>query len=119
MADNVYLAECPFCAGYAEEDDYDPFDGYQGNNTVYRVKCRKCGAEVCGSTYAEAVRKWNRRAAKLCMSSLYGSSADKFSKSDLAKAFTSESPIPDLVERVIKKSIGDYFRHHTEERSED
>ncbi len=120
MADyNEYIADCPFCAGLAEKDEFDSFDGYQGDNTVYRVKCRKCGAEVCGSTYADAVRKWNSRAAKLYSSSLYGSSVCKDPEIDFKKAITSENPNFDWVERVIRRLVEAYFQKHPEERSEE
>ena len=68
---DTYLAPCPFCAGLAKKDEYDPYDGYQGNNTVYRVRCRKCGAMVKADSFDEAVKKWNSRAAKPCMADPY------------------------------------------------
>lgn len=89
--DKVYLAPCPFCAGAGEKESYDPYDGYQGRNTVYRVRCRECGAEVCADSYDEAVRKWNRRAA-----------------------YTSECPIPDMIVQCVRRML-----KHPEERSEE
>ena len=120
MADyNEYIADCPFCAGTADPEKFDPFDGYQGDNTVYRVRCTKCGAEVCGGTYAEAVRKWNKRASKLMLNSVYGSSLCKDPDFDFKKAMTSENMYSDLIERVIRKLVEAYFQKHPEERSEE
>ena len=33
------LKKCPFCGSEAEIESYDPYDGYQGDCTVWRVKC--------------------------------------------------------------------------------
>lgn len=135
----VYLADCPFCAGLAKKEAYDPYDGYQGNNTVYRIKCRKCGAEVCGSTYAEAVRKWNSRAAKLYaaklqMGSPYGSALCKVPTMAAMEyvSITHRMLIEDnraWDNLVVYESNGDcekavsfaesWVRHHPEERSEE
>ena len=56
------LKPCPFCGCkkirlYA----YDPFDGYQGNCTVHRVRCTDCGAQVQKDKATEAVEAWQRR----------------------------------------------------------
>ena len=55
------LKPCPFCGGSAIFYSYDPFDGYQGNNTMYAVECTKCVATVKGITEEIAKSKWNRR----------------------------------------------------------
>lgn len=57
---------CPFCD--SENIDvwyYDPFDGYQGNNWRYQVKCNSCGANLERKTLEEAEVAWNRRAYAL------------------------------------------------------
>lgn len=56
------LKPCPFCGSkkiiiY----DYDPFDGYQGNLTVHRVRCTKCGVQVQRDKVMEVIEVWNRR----------------------------------------------------------
>lgn len=57
------LKPCLFCGSNAISiRDYDPFDGYQGNLTVYRVWCRNCGAQVEQKDVMDAIRVWNRRA---------------------------------------------------------
>lgn len=43
------LKPCPFCGGNARIYVYDPFDGYQGNLTTYRVECTKCRANIKNS----------------------------------------------------------------------
>ncbi len=54
------LKPCPFCGGKAIFYSYDPFDGFQGNWTMYVVKCTSCAATVKG-VKAEIVKStWNR-----------------------------------------------------------
>ena len=117
--DKVYLAPCPFCAGHAKMEEYDPYDGYQGRNTVYKVICRKCGASVKADSYDEAVRKWNQRAAKLLSGSPYGSSLCKEPEIDVTRIYTSESQMINLIEEIVKRQLDAYAREHSEERSED
>ena len=57
------LKPCPFCGGKdISIKPYDPFDGMQGNLTVHRVWCRKCGAQVEQKEVLNAIEYWNRRA---------------------------------------------------------
>lgn len=56
------LKTCPFCGGKAIFYSYDPFDGYQGNCTMYAVECTNCVATVKGVTEEIAKSKWNKRA---------------------------------------------------------
>lgn len=111
--DKVYLAPCPFCAGAGKKESYDPYDGYQGRNTVYRVRCSKCGAMVKADSFDEAVKKWNMRAAKLMMGSMYGSLTNKPPVLVLDQAYTSECPIPDMIVQCVQRML-----EHPEERSE-
>lgn len=60
--ENRELRECPFCGGEAEIFAYDPYDGYQGNLTVYLVRCTKCGVELTREKKDTAIETWNRRA---------------------------------------------------------
>lgn len=103
--DKVYLAPCPFCAGHAKKEEYDPYDGYQGRNTVYKVICRKCGATVKADSYDEAVRKWNQRAGKLLAGSPYGSLTNKPPVLVLDQAYTSECPIPDMIVQCVQRMM--------------
>lgn len=107
--DKVYLAPCPFCAGGAETDEFDLYDGYQGCNTVCHVRCRECGAEVQADSYDEAVKKWNRRAAKLMMVSMYGSLVSSTPVFTLDEVCTSDIPLPDLIKRIQKMTAREYI----------
>lgn len=55
------LKECPFCGKPAELDTYDPYDGYQGDCSVYRVRCTGCGAQVKARTEEAVAARWNTR----------------------------------------------------------
>ena len=57
------MKPCPHCGDkmvivYA----YDPFDGYQGNLTRYRVFCFNCRASIEREDREKAIEAWNRRA---------------------------------------------------------
>ena len=56
------LKKCPFCGGEANIESYDPYDGYQGDCMVWRVKCLECKAIIQRRTKEEAIEAWNRRA---------------------------------------------------------
>ena len=56
------LKKCPFCGGEANIESYDPYDGYQGNFTVWRVQCYQCRALIQRKTREKAIADWNRRA---------------------------------------------------------
>ena len=56
------LKKCPFCGGEARAYSCDPFDGYQGNFTVWRVQCYECRAIIQRKTREKAIADWNRRA---------------------------------------------------------
>ena len=66
-----YILPCPCCGNDAQKSSYDPYDGYQGNCTVYRVKCKKCGLRVEGNTLEECIKKWNARVSKLNIATPY------------------------------------------------
>ena len=55
------LKPCPFCGGKSRIIAYDPFDGYQGNCTVYLACCVVCGAEIKKATEEKTIEAWNRR----------------------------------------------------------
>ena len=52
---------CPFCGGEAEVYSDDPYDGYQGNCAIWRVRCYRCGAVIQELTKERAIEAWNRR----------------------------------------------------------
>ena len=54
--------KCPFCGGDARAYSYDPYDGYQGDCTVWRVKCLECKLIIQRGTKEKAIEAWNRRA---------------------------------------------------------
>ncbi len=56
------LLNCPFCGGKAKIIAYDPFDGYQGHFTIYKVLCRECEASINRTKEEKAIEAWNRRA---------------------------------------------------------
>ena len=57
------LKPCPFCGfGMPLIYQYDPFDGYQGNLTRYKIVCGNCSAKINRSTEEQAIKAWNRRA---------------------------------------------------------
>lgn len=56
------VKECPCCGGKAKVKAYDPYDGYQGDNTKFQVVCEECGVNTgAKSTVEEAIEAWNRR----------------------------------------------------------
>lgn len=56
------LKPCPFCGCEAINGYYyDPFDGYQGNLTRYRIRCEVCGASLERNTKETATEAWNKR----------------------------------------------------------
>ena len=56
------VKECPCCGGKAKVKAYDPYDGYQGDNTKFQVVCEECGVNTgTKRTVEEAVEAWNRR----------------------------------------------------------
>ena len=59
MAD---LKPCPFCGDkviniYA----YDPYNGYQGDCSIYKIMCNRCGAQVQHRKVMEVIKAWNSR----------------------------------------------------------
>lgn len=57
------LKDCPFCGSdNIFIDSYDPYDGYQGNLTIFRIRCLHCDATFEKKTYDEIIKSWNRRA---------------------------------------------------------
>lgn len=57
------LKPCPFCgSSEIKLHKHDPYDGYQGDCTMYLVYCRRCGARTEFEDEAIlAVKDWNRR----------------------------------------------------------
>lgn len=58
------LKNCPFCGcdmSNVKPFDYDPFDGYQGNNVRYIISCLNCSAKITERNPAEAIEAWNKR----------------------------------------------------------
>lgn len=56
------LKPCPFCGSTnVIIFPYDPFDGYQGNLTVHRVRCMNCGAQIEKKDVLDAGEAWNTR----------------------------------------------------------
>ena len=56
------VKECPCCGGKAKVKAYDPYDGYQGDNTYFQVVCEECGANTGAKhTVEEALGAWNMR----------------------------------------------------------
>lgn len=51
------LKPCPFCGGKAEIYSYDPYDGYQGNCAIWRVRCYRCGAFIQELTKERAIAR--------------------------------------------------------------
>ena len=59
--DNVLLP-CPFCGG-KEISMIDRIDVFNGVHTIYRAKCKKCGASTEEyKTQFDATLAWNTRA---------------------------------------------------------
>lgn len=125
--DKVYLAPCPFCEGLAKKEAYDPYDGYQGNNTVYSVRCRKCGAVVNANSFDEAVKKWNERAmtARELFNS-YRRICEEYSRKGKIRCYD-ECPLysvcPEIGKALRAVNIWAYVierwtQEHPEERSE-
>lgn len=57
----TYLKPCPFCGSEAGLKEYNPYDGYQGNYSVWRIMCSKCKVLIQRGTKEEAIVAWNRR----------------------------------------------------------
>lgn len=114
--DKVYLAPCPFCAGGAKKDEFDSYYGYQDRNTAYYVRCRECGAEVQADSYDEAVKKWNRRAAKMTAREYIDISYRMFREDDRAwdELVACEANDPEKAIMMVKR----WTQEHPEERSE-
>lgn len=55
------LKPCPFCGGEAYIENYDPYDGYQGDLSLWRIKCRKCKVEIERREKEKCAAAWNRR----------------------------------------------------------
>lgn len=55
------LKRCPFCGGEPRISKYDPYDGYQGDCTIYKIQCCKCGVTVRSSFLDTCINLWNRR----------------------------------------------------------
>jgi hypothetical protein len=54
---------CPLCgSGEIHVEAYDPFDGYQGSFSMWRISCRECGCNVVGTSRKDVGEKWNKRA---------------------------------------------------------
>lgn len=57
------LKPCPFCGGEKLYfHSYEPYYGYQGDLTAYRIVCASCGAKLERKEAEEAMKAWNRRA---------------------------------------------------------
>lgn len=59
------LKRCPFCGGEPIISKYDPYDGYQGDCTIYRIQCRRCGVTVKCSFRDTAIILWNKRVKEI------------------------------------------------------
>lgn len=58
----VTLKPCPFCGSTDISVFYhDPYDGYQGDLGVYKVRCRQCGTTLQRKDMTEAEEAWNTR----------------------------------------------------------
>lgn len=80
------LKPCPFCGGEKiSVREYDPFDGYQGALSVYRVWCRNCGAQIEQKKKAEASEAWNRRTENAAMGQKWISVEERLPEDDLPK----------------------------------
>lgn len=55
------LKYCPCCGSESALTTYQQYDGYQGEGTVYRVKCRSCGLSIEKTSEEAAVETWNNR----------------------------------------------------------
>lgn len=54
---------CPFCGSTdISVFYYDPYDGYQGDLGVYKVRCRQCGVTLQNKDITKAMDAWNTRA---------------------------------------------------------
>ena len=62
---NPILDPCPCCGGRAEMIAYQPYDGYVGEDTEYRVRCTACGLEISRDSAREAVEAWKKRTRSL------------------------------------------------------
>ena len=57
------LKPCPFCGcDKIRLDCYDPYDGYQGDLSRYKIWCDGCGANNERRNKEAAIEVWNRRA---------------------------------------------------------
>ena len=55
------LKPCPLCDGVPRLGEYDPYDGYQGDNTHYVIICTLCGIRMENRKKNRVVELWNRR----------------------------------------------------------
>ena len=55
------LKRCPFCGGEPIISKCDPYYGYQGDCTIYKIQCRKCGVTVRSSFRDTCINLWNHR----------------------------------------------------------
>ena len=58
------LKKCPFSGGEANIESYDPYDGYQGDCTVWRVKCLECKIIIQRGTKEKANLRHGRQFSK-------------------------------------------------------
>ena len=61
--ENRELKYCPFCGNTdLELYEYDPFDGYQGNLSRWKIHCVSCGCSMQRPKKDNLITAWNRRA---------------------------------------------------------
>ena len=51
--------KCPICNGFVTVTCFDPYDGYHGDLSIYRVGCKECKIFAEDSEQLIAERKWN------------------------------------------------------------
>ena len=63
--ENNVLKPCPLCGSeQVKVFEYDPYDGYQGDCSSTRVRCKECGITLTDRKKKVAIAKWNRRVDK-------------------------------------------------------